>query len=178
MQLIFMEFSTALRWKHEVILIERTLGRLFLGTVASEVSLCWSVSLRQSVISWCGYTCHSQFGCPCLQCGNKCSPPDIFLTVSLLHHPWKEAVANNLLSAAFPTHGTDLGEHSVFLGLDILHCLLFLEAGEASLSVTALFWGGLAGVPALIFPWNVSALSSPFSIDCIHSIQTYALLIL
>lgn len=78
------------------------------------------------------------------------SPKHLSYCFILLHHPWKEAVANNLLSAAFPTHGTDLGEHSVFLGLDILHCLLFLEAGEASLCVTALFWGGLAGVLALL----------------------------
>lgn len=58
-----------------------------------------------------------------------------------LLNPWKEAVANNLPSASLPTRGTDLGECSVFVGLDILHCLMFLEEGLASLCVTAFVLG-------------------------------------
>jgi len=63
------------------------------------------------------------------------------LLLFLLHNPWKEAVANTLPSASFPTRGTDLGEHSVLLGLDILHCLMFLEEGLSFLHVTAFVLG-------------------------------------
>lgn len=68
-------------------------------------------------------------------------PSDIFMTVPLLHNPWKEAVANNLPSASFPTHGTDLGKDGVCLGLDILQRLMVLEEGLASRCATTFVLG-------------------------------------
>lgn len=75
-------------------------------------------------------------GC-CLHHGSKCSLLDIFITVSFLQNPWKKSVANNFPSASLSTHGTDLGECSVFSALDTPHCLMFLKRGLASLCMTA-----------------------------------------
>lgn len=56
-------------------------------------SLTWLVALSIYFcvwfIRWRGHTWPSEFGCCCfcLQCGNKCSLLDIFITVSLLHNP-------------------------------------------------------------------------------------------
>lgn len=63
--------------------------------------------------------------------GTNVPSSDIFIVVPFLHNPWKEAVANNPPPASFAACGA--WEGSVFLGLDIQCCLMFLEGGLASL---------------------------------------------
>lgn len=155
MELQFIKCSTALRWRHVVFSVKGYWEDCAIRSILVLVIIPETKCHR-------GHTCHSQLGHPCLQSGNNCSLPDIFITVFLLHHPWKEAVANNLCSAAFPARGTDLGQWGVFLGLAILPCLLFLEAGAGSLCAAAFVRGWACWCLGLIFPGNMSGLSSPF----------------